>query len=283
MYGEGLLAFYQSEHENALTAFQESIRVFAEAEDEAGRAYTLMHLGILTEPFEDSRPLLEESVAIFRRSEDSWGLALATFYLGVVTVLKSSHPTDAIPILEESLTRFRQIGDSWGVSGALYYLGLVSERRDDTTAARGYYGEALTLFRSQRDKWRMGVVLLSLVQIDFAEQRFADVPERVREELGLSREIGNDRQLAQSLSVCAALVGVERDYHRMGVLWGAAQALAEAHGWPWQPEGTELAGFEETVATAMNEMGASVWQAVINEGRIMTTDRAIAYALEGIS
>jgi hypothetical protein len=61
--------------------------------------------------------------------------------------------------------------------------------------------------------------------------------------------------------------------------WGAAQALHETKGVPRDPD--FLAEADARISAVRSGMGEEAWQEAWREGRAMTLDGAVSYALEG--
>ncbi len=98
-----------------------------------------------------------------------------------------------------------------------------------------------------------------------------------QESLELSRELGDKLIAAESLEglACSAARGEEG---RAARLSGAAGALREAVGYHQAPR--ERALREPFLGAASSRLEEAKWGAALAEGRAMTFDDAVAYALE---
>jgi hypothetical protein len=95
----------------------------------------------------------------------------------------------------------------------------------------------------------------------------------------LQGEMGVKASIAEGLESLAGLAGALEDYRRAARLWGAADALREAIGAPWPPLERRLhEPYLEAIRSRCEEAG---WTKAWEEGRAMTLEDAIAYALEG--
>jgi hypothetical protein len=88
---------------------------------------------------------------------------------------------------------------------------------------------------------------------------------------------------SESLEGMACLSGARGEALRAGRLFGAAQALKETlrEAVAYQHGAEEEAWREPYRATARSRLGEGSWQEALAEGRAMTLDEAISYALEG--
>ena len=99
-----------------------------------------------------------------------------------------------------------------------------------------------------------------------------------KESLALSKELGSHKQLTVTLLeglACGA--GAEGDAERAARLFGATEALREATGFPLEPalrglEGPYLVG-------ARSQLEKSAWTEAWEEGRRMSVEAAVEYAL----
>jgi DNA-binding CsgD family transcriptional regulator len=102
----------------------------------------------------------------------------------------------------------------------------------------------------------------------------------VRPALESAKALGDRPGTSFALLVAAALAGVERDPARAAKLWGAAEALREAIGLSMGHQDRVDYDYEGRVATARSQLDEAAWQAAWNEGRTMSPEQAVAYALE---
>ena len=68
------------------------------------------------------------------------------------------------------------------------------------------------------------------------------------------------------------------DPERAARLWGAAEALHEATGYPKDP--ISHAEMEPYLASGRSQIHEVVWEKAWEEGRTMTLEEAVSYALE---
>ena len=100
----------------------------------------------------------------------------------------------------------------------------------------------------------------------------------LEESLILSRRLGSMVNVAECLETLAEMAGTLGDAPRTARLWGAADALREAIGSPWMSFEKSL--HEPYLADARTGMDEADWRAAWEEGRAMSLEDAIAYALE---
>ena len=100
-----------------------------------------------------------------------------------------------------------------------------------------------------------------------------------QEALGPLQELGDRWMLARSLEGLAAVHSLQSEHRRAARIYGAAEALRETIGAPvnisLRPD------YDYRVADACRALGATVFEAAWAEGRAMSLDQAVAYALAG--
>lgn len=93
----------------------------------------------------------------------------------------------------------------------------------------------------------------------------------------LARQTGHAHITALILHVLAASAGSQGEPVRSARLWGAAETLRETIGVALGP--AERYHYGPYIAVAREGMDAAAWEAALAEGRAMTTERAVEYAL----
>jgi hypothetical protein len=92
------------------------------------------------------------------------------------------------------------------------------------------------------------------------------------------RELADKPGTARSLGGFAELAWKQGALKRAVHLWGAAEALRENIETPASPE--DRTEYERDIVAAHAQLNEATWQAGWAEGRAMTMEQAIAYALE---
>src|SRR5262249_39680077 len=124
-----------------------------------------------------------------------------------------------------------------------------------------------------------------LNNLGFVAQHLGDYPlaaSRSAEALSLARELGLKRMIAESLAALAGpQIGVDASpaaMARAARLLGAAEALREAIGFDWGAADRPV--HERTAAAVRSQLDEAAFAAAWAEGRAMSSEEAIAYALE---
>jgi tetratricopeptide (TPR) repeat protein len=154
----------------------------------------------------------------------------------------------------------------------------VASEQGDYAYARSLFKESLLIQRELGDKGRIALSLLNLGQVVYAQGDYADARALFEESLAIRRELGDKKGIAYSLEAFASLAAKEQTAERSARLWGAAAALREALGSPLSPHEHER--YDREVGAARETLGANAFAAAWEEGRAMSWEQAVFYAME---
>ncbi len=244
----------------------------------SARAMALNGAGTLARHQADygrAKTLLEAGLAVGRELQDRWTIAESLVNLGRVALAERDYST-AATYCEEGLGLWRELGDTWGVANALANLGRIELmcRRYDQANAR--YNESLELRRALGDKWGIAATLTSLGWVAVFSGNNAMARSLLKEGLVVSQELGEKHGIAYCLEGLAASVD-EPMAVLAARLWGAAEAVRDTIGAPLPL--AERTRFEPYVTLTRAHLGEARFTAAWMEGRAMTPDQAIEYAL----
>jgi predicted ATPase/DNA-binding CsgD family transcriptional regulator len=239
----GWLALWQADHAQAVEFLEVSLGSFKELEDERGIATALTNLGhtVLHQDDKDRlRALCGEAEALRGRFVDRWAIAELLIFLGMATLYEGDHRR-AVALLEESMASFQDLGDTQRVTICLTYLWMAALEGGDhqRTAA--------------------------LLEEDFRRLQRLEIKPQIQIYDGL-----------MGLAVVAAITGRSARATR---LCGAAETLREAIGlslliWDHTP-----ADYEAQLNTARAQLEEPAREAAWSEGRAMSPEEAVNYAL----
>ena len=100
------------------------------------------------------------------------------------------------------------------------------------------------------------------------------------ESLGISRELADRRGIADALFAFARLSARQKNVEQAARLWGAEQRLREEIGLTIPPAGQE--DYEKQVSALREALGDEAFSVAWAEGRALTMEQAIEYALKEV-
>lgn len=221
---------------------------------------------------------------------------------------------------EDNLTLCRETGDSWLIAQAIYEIAWVTEREGDLIAAQRGYASCISLFRDQGDEIRACVILIGdLGPVTFKMGEYAKARVLLEEGINIARQTkfqlfldiplhllgvlaaqegdyprakawyteclrfeqrnGETHQVARCLIGFARIAEAENFLERAVRLLGAAETQIEASGTWWEKDVDQ--GERERLAKFLpTQLDEETFAAIWAEGRAMTVDEAVAFALE---
>jgi DNA-binding NarL/FixJ family response regulator len=134
--------------------------------------------------------------------------------------------------------------------------------------------------------WEVGerqtitAALYTLATLAQAEREYEQARDLFEEGLKLSAELGNEADVAHCLEGLASIAGAEGSIVRAARLWGAEETLLEkfeAAVYIYVPDRSLR---QSQIAAARAQLGEEAFAAAWAEGRTMSSEQAIEYALE---
>jgi predicted ATPase/class 3 adenylate cyclase len=224
-----------------------------------------------------AQSLLEESAALYRATEDKRGLARMLNSLGH-TAADLGDWGRAEALYRESMELGRELGDRERVYVALNNLGWAALCQEDYERAAKLSRESLSLAESmgRKDLRRHGGVNQGWVSLGQGDHTEAAV--LFKEGLVFFQEVGDQVNIAEVLEGFAGVAGAQGEGQKAARLYAAAETLRKTIGAPLLPG--DRPRYERQLATARFLVNEEVWEAAWEEGRAMTLEEAVSYALE---
>ncbi|HSH77284.1 MAG TPA: tetratricopeptide repeat protein, partial [Herpetosiphonaceae bacterium] len=278
--GLALVAMGRADQRRAVELYTSQLALDRELGNRRGIAIALCQLGYIAcdqGDVERGFALLEESTALQRAAGDRFGLTWTLFAMGVAAYHQGEF-SRAAAWLQESLALAQELGDVARVADVLIHLGSVAGYQGDMERADRLLREGLAVYREGGQK--SGIAVTLRYQAKLAHER-GDWPRATglyQQSLTLAQELGHRWEIAASLEGLAGVAAGQDQPGRAARLWGAAEAIRKQFGLPLPP--AERTRYEAAVARARAMLGDQALEAVWAEGRAMTLEQAVAYALE---
>ncbi|MBV9279568.1 MAG: tetratricopeptide repeat protein, partial [Chloroflexi bacterium] len=247
----------------------------------AGDVQTAAHLRVILAlverengRYERAIKLLEESLTVFRASEDPYGVARAL--LGLADVARDRGDGGAaIAFAQESLALHRKLGDAFNVGWSLNNLAMGAFHQGDYHRADALLQEALALMLQGEAK---AEILTNRGLVALAREEYAQAKEQFANVLHAGKAADMVWLTITNLDGTAMAAAGLSQAGRAARLFGAADVNHRTAGTPILPAIRPL--YDRHVAEARSVLKEERFAAVWEEGRAMSLEEAVAYALE---
>ena len=272
------LARRQDDDAEAESLATQALALCTNLDDHPGIVMALQVLGHAEKDrgnFSSARDLLERGLGINRQMGDEAATASMLVHLASVALAASDLP-DARARLDESIAISRKIGD-WRVAYSLAMAGHGSFFEHDYRLAKARLTEALQIQREVGIRVGVASSLTTLAIIAHDEGDDDHAVIALREALTIVRDVGSPGHLCENLEAFAVVAGRIRSPEAAAHIWGAAERLRE------DARSSMIAvrrrWYDEQVAVTRAKSLDGVFEAAWNEGRAMTEEQVVAYAL----
>jgi predicted ATPase/class 3 adenylate cyclase len=274
------LAYRQSDYAATVELAEESLAIYREIDDKQGIASVLIKLAnAATEAgdYETASGFLEEALAIWQELDDKHGTARALISLGWAALRPGDYPL-ANKRLEAALVISRELEDTRSIGFELSGLGEVALRQGDYARATQLLEESLELRRQLGNKWGVGVSLGTLGWVAIREGDWKHALARLGESLEVRQELGDKGGSAWCIERLAEVAQAQGNPEKAVRLLSAAGALRISIGSVIDP--ADQPEYQNRRAALREKLGQEQFAALWEEGRKLTLEQAITYALE---
>ena len=277
--GAGVLAMVQGDYATAQTTLEESLAICRQSSNLKQLAASLNNLGniaLILNNYAGARSFYEEGVGLQRQLGNLQGTANTLLNLGVVARGMADYRA-AREFFEASLSQYKQLNNIDGMAKALTNLGVVCCDEEDYSKARAYYEESLTLRRVADDKWNVAMLFYNLGEVTYKQGDSVQARAFFEESLKLTGSLGDRDGAAHVLVYLAVMAAGQHDYRRAARLLGIDDGLRAATGTQLEPN--VRMEHEKVLADTRAKLSENAFQTAWAEGRAMSLEQAIDYAL----
>jgi predicted ATPase/transcriptional regulator with XRE-family HTH domain len=276
----GFVAERQGNVQQEKALYEQSLALFQSANDQPGIAYLLVRLGYIAQQENDlerAASLLEESLILSQATGDKTSSAFALRYLGWIAFAKANLD-QATKSFQSSLTLVQELNDKGVISGILNDLGELARVQGDYVEAAKCYEESLQLSQELGIKSRVPHVLHNLGHVALRRQDTWQARLLFEKALTTYRMADDeDDIIALCLRGLGGVASTRGEFERATRLFGAAEALLRAE----KMNPADLLEYNRHLARVRDQLVDITLESLLAEGRAMTIEQAIEYALSG--
>jgi len=228
---------------------------------------------------ESTQDMIDESMRIFGSLEDDMGYYYASGTAGLIAVGQGRYE-DGLALMEESGQRRLEMGDLWPAGAMFGFSATVALGMGNRVRARDLAERSLSLGREVGASELVALALPTLATIARSDGDLELATRLFEEGLVISAEVGDQTNVAYYLEALAEISASQDRLERSARLCGAAGALLETIEVITYPHAADRTFYDRQMAAARQRLGDRAWEEAREEGRAMTPEEAIGYALE---
>jgi predicted ATPase/class 3 adenylate cyclase len=279
----GLARLYMSlgDNANAKRVAEESVSLYRQSPDRRGLAFALV---ILAYPLEflgervQAEAALEESYSIARAEDDVYVIC-RSLNMWARVILDLHQALDlSQQYVEESLGLAKEAGLHSQEAQAFEILGKIATHRNDYAAARAHFRESIRVYQEIGAIFNVTLEKSNLAHLERELGNFADALGYYRETISAFRDIGQTGAVAHQLECFGFIALAQNQNERALQLFAAASTLREQRNTPMMPD--EHVYFAEQLKTLREKIYLMKFESIWSQGRAMTMQQAVEFALE---
>jgi non-specific serine/threonine protein kinase len=285
----GNQAVRKGDYKQAIMYYEEGLALFQEVGNKRGASMTLSYLGGVAraqDNYEWATILLEEALTLEQDLGDKQATANRLVDLGAVAQSEGAYKR-ATQTYAEALKLFRESDNQFGIAMVLRHLGLAALEHGDYEQASKRLQEALVINQEIGNKFQSALTLYYLGKVANSQGNYALACWFQTRAIVNHVDIGSRPGVALCLDAFAILsIGQNRvafahlpfsSLRRAAHLLGAGEILYPPPR--FEMSAKERAEHDQAIATARAALGEEAFAAAYEEGKMMTLDEAVTYAL----
>jgi tetratricopeptide (TPR) repeat protein len=276
----GFLSFSQGDSTRAIYATQKCAQMVRQTDNKSLLARALgfeFSSRIVLGDTKDIDAMLNEGLVAARESGDPFANGMLLGMFGTRMMMLGHDPETARDYVEQSLALLKQSGNRWGFTMILMSMAIVAKYMHRFEEARSNFAICLPIFRDMGDMHRVNMVQSELAHMEREEGHYEKAEQIYRETIVEWQRLGHRAAVAHQLECLAFIAKVHEKDERAATLLGAAEALREQIEIPMTV--IERSEYDREVADLRAGMDQSVFESAWAQGRAMTMDKAVIYAL----
>jgi predicted ATPase/DNA-binding XRE family transcriptional regulator len=224
----------------------------------------------------EARPFAEQALSIARAHEDKHNTARALHMLALVLMYETNFAA-AQSTFKESMSLYLDMQDEYGHALVVALLASLSWRQGNGATALALSQQALEVFQKRGDRFWKSVALRLHGSISMKQGDVANGMKALRESLILAQQLDSKHEIARTLWRFVEAAHSANKFASAVRLYWAARNVGSSIGVLWWEQEAE---FESNLAMCRAALGELAFATAVEEGRAMTMEQAISYALE---
>lgn len=277
LHGAGRLEFFRSNFTESETLLNASLEFYREVADLRGQATCLLELGeikTMQANYIDAERLFAECLAL----GDEGTKARLLDNLGSIAGLLGNY-SDAELFYREGLELQRSAGRPEPLANVLNNLAEMLRAQGKYAEAIAFYQESLTFFRQLEFPFGIGTLLLNIAAVERDQRNYQRAHDLFREALSLLRDLDEVNLILSGLIGVASVLICKGEAKRAARLSAAIEEIMRSG--EYQLDQADQDEYDHVNRSINARLGESARSAAFAEGRVMSMEQVLAYALDG--
>ncbi len=225
----------------------------------------------------EARFFTERSLKIASEQENRRNMAEGKLSLGMILLVEGNFEA-ARTMAEESRALFEELGDEWNAEAHIVqHLALIAHAQQDWDGSINLHQRALASFRKFGDIFYQGAALSYIGQAYLMQGKVMQGLAALREALLLDQQLGSKNEISNILPFIGEAYYQAGDSFRAVCLAWATNNIKDSLGVWWEEDKAKL---EQDLAVWRASMPQAEYVKAVEQGRAMTIEQTVAYALE---
>ena len=281
LWSSGVLTFGQGELIAARSVLIESVRLAREAGEPRTLVIALGMLGFTAVWMGDAataESVVEEGMRVAQAINYEFGTGLILNVRANQAADLQHNFTAAQEYIEESMQIMRKVGNPFFTAISIMGSGDMALMQGNYREARAHLAESERLFRELGDMHMAIGVQSRRAHVERQLGNYAQAIELYHQSVLAWQELGHRVSIAHEFECLAFIACAQAVWQRAVLLFGAAETLREGLNSPMTA--TERIEYDQNLSTLRTQMDESTFAAAWAEGRGMTLEQAIQFALK---
>ncbi|HET9590097.1 MAG TPA: hypothetical protein VFO91_15030, partial [Anaerolineales bacterium] len=227
----------------------------------------------------DVDTILNEGLVAARESGEPFANGMLLGMVGTRMMMVGQDLETAQSYIEQGLALLKESDNRWGFTMILLSMAIALKYMHRFAEARSNLAICFPIFQEMGDRHRVNMVKSELAHMEREEGHYETAEQMYRGTIMEWQRLGHRAAVAHQLECLAFLAKVQENGEHAATLFGAAEALREQIEISMTV--VERVEYDREVADLRAGMDKSAFESAWTQGRAMTMDEAIGYALHG--
>jgi tetratricopeptide (TPR) repeat protein len=206
-------------------------------------------------------------------------MAMAIYQSASVAV-EQGHYAAAEERYLQCLAKFQELGDRFRMGYPLNGLGELARLAGDYPRAGKFYEQHIDLLRAQGSRGALLTPSVNVAWVSLHRGDYRKAQALFEEGVKLSKEFGNQTAILGCLAGFASILAATGKTAPAARLFGAVEALLEGIGMARRMDPADQKEFDHYVRVARAQLDEAPFANAWAEGRALTQEQAVGYALD---